>query len=239
MIALKTYTLDKQIRLDILDTTIIDSGCVQGYLGMNYYSDQLDVFGDSFDEAALDLIVDSHTWTPEAVFKLTGTNTSPVDLDYDIYGLHKKRTFVQGELVLTEYYRNYDGTTYSDLVVDEGREYTRDANNLAQYRTQISRWYLTNDEVGATKTTTKYYTVHESVAESETRRANLVADAKLYTLSQIGIANCWDFLQSINVEIDLYIQGATQYLKDSIMASTKPYLNETMKGTLVYILTIN
>ena len=172
-------------------------------------------------------------------YKLTGQIEAPTDLNYDLYGLHKKRTLNQGELNLIEYYSTYDGTTYSDLVLKEERVYARDVNNLVQFRTQTTTWYLTDDTVGCTKVTTKYYAIEESIAESEIRRGNLISTAKLYTLSQIGIENCWDFIQSINTEITLYIQGATQFLKDAITASTKPYLTPTIIGTLLYLITID
>jgi hypothetical protein len=236
----KTYNLSKQINYDILTNEITNSNCVQDFSGLCGNGGTLEVLGASLlDSSTLDSIVDSHTYIDNPVFKLTGSLDSPVNIDYDVFGLHKKRTLNQGELSLVEYFKNYDGETYSDLVVKEERTYTRDSNNLVQYRTQTSTWYLTDDTVGATKTTTKYYSIQESVAESETRRGNLVATAKLYTLSQIGIENCWDFLNSINNEMNLYIQGATGYLFDAIANSDKAYMTNEIKGTLAYILTIN
>jgi hypothetical protein len=46
-------------------------------------------------------------------------------------------------------------------------------------------------------------------------------------------------MSSVNNEISLYIQGLQQPLLDAIAASTKPYLTQLMKDTLVPILTIN
>lgn len=171
-------------------------------------------------------------------FKLTGSYESPDYIDYDIFGLHKKRTLIKGELVLVEYYREFDGTTYSDLVLKEERAYTRDSINLVQYRVQTTTWYLQDESVGEVKEMTKYYSITESVAESETRRGNLVAEAKLYALSQIGINNSWEVMTALNGEISLYIQGVTQPLKDGIANSTALYMTQEIKDTIVYILTI-
>lgn len=177
----------------------------------------------------------SYTYSP---YKLTGDYKDPRNINYDIYGLHKKRTLNQGELSLVEYYRNFDGVSYSDLVLKEERIYTRNPINLAMYRTQITTWYLENGEIGCTKETTKFYSPTESVAESETRRSNLVADAQLYCVNQIGLENSLDFMESVSKEIMLYVKGGIQYLFDAINTSTKPYLTSEIKATLIYILTI-
>lgn len=180
----------------------------------------------------------SFTNPPITYFKLNNSLDSPINLNYDLYGLHKKRTFNQGELSLTEYFKNYSNGIYSDLVVSESRVYSRDVNNLVQYRTQTISWYLTDETVGDTKVTIKYYDITESMLESETRRTNLISTAKLYTASQVGISDALDFMESINNEISLYIQGLTQNLFDAINASTKPYVTIELKATLISILTI-
>jgi hypothetical protein len=172
-------------------------------------------------------------------YKLTDNVEEPIDLDYDIYGLHKNRTFNQGELQQVDYYRNYNGETYSDLVVSESRTYQRNVMGLVEYRTQVSTWYLTDDSVGCTKTTIKYYNIQEAMQEAETRRSNLLSNAKLYTASQVGMENALDFMKAVNNEISLYIQGEQDSLLNAIQASTKPYLNPTIIGTLIYILTLN
>ena len=170
-----------------------------------------------------------------ANFKLTGTVASPVDLDYDIYGLHKKRTIVAGELILVEYYRNFDGTTYSDLILTESRAYTRDVNGLVQYRNQNTKWHLEDGSVGVEKDTIKYYSPQESVDEGMTRRGNIIANAKLYVLSQVGLADGQDFLASVVTEVSLFVNGATQPLRDAVAATTKAYMTQTIKDTTVII----
>lgn len=84
-------------------------------------------------------------------YKLTGHIEEPYDIDYDIFGLHKKKTLVTGELRLIQYFRNrYDGV-YSDLVVKEERTYTRNGYGLVEYRDQVSTWYLEDGTIGCVK----------------------------------------------------------------------------------------
>lgn len=171
-------------------------------------------------------------------YKITGEIEAPLDIDYNIFGLHKSKTFVTGELRLVEYFKEFDGTTYSNLVVKEERAYTRNAWDLAEYRTQTSTWYLEDDTIGCTKVTTKYYNPQESMEEAEYRRTNLLSDAKLYTASVVGLPDALDFMKSVNTEISLYIQGEQDSLLVAIAASTKPYLDPTIKATLAAILTL-
>lgn len=166
-------------------------------------------------------------------FKIHNKHSSPENLDYDIYGFHKKRTIVFGELITVEYYRNYNGTTYSDLILKETRTFFRDAVGLAQYRIQTTEWYLEDESIGCRKTTTKYYSPQESIEEGVIRRGNIIANAKIYTLSQLGQEYSFDLLTSVKSEIGLFLDGRTQPLRDAVNASTKPYLNSTIKAGII------
>ena len=167
-------------------------------------------------------------------FRLTGYINDPSHLDYDIFGLFKKRTIYKGELIKVEYYKNYDGVTYTELVIEETRAYTRDSNDLVMYRTQVSKWYMEDGSVGMEKTFMKYYSPQESIDEGNTRRSNVIADAKLYILSQVGLANGQDMLVSVANEIALFINGYAQPLRDAVANSTKPYLTQETKDVVVY-----
>jgi hypothetical protein len=174
------------------------------------------------------------------VYKLTGKKDSVEDLDYDLYGLHKKKILVQGELIEVEYYKNFDGTTYSELVVKETRVYFRPQMGLVYTRTMNINWYMSDGSIGYSKTgIVKYYSNQEAMDEAEIRRHNVLSDAKLYITSEVGVVDALDLMSSVNNEISLYIQGLQQPLLDGIAASTKPYLTQLMKDTLVPILTIN
>lgn len=164
----------------------------------------------------------------------------PTIIDYDILGFHKKRTIVFGELVKVEYFEQYDGNTYSNLIVEETREYTRDINTgLVQHRNQSSKWYLIDGNIGLIKNTTKYYTLEESIQEGIDRRTNVIAKAKSYVLVNIGQLPSFDLLTSVKNEIQLFIDGYTQPLRDAITNSTKPYLNQTIKDGIIESLRLN
>ena len=170
-------------------------------------------------------------------FNMTGELNDPSEFDYDIRGFHKKRTIVKGELVKIEYYRNYDGTNYSDLIVEETRQYTRDTNLLVQYRTQVSKWFLEDGiTMGLEKTFIKYYSMNEAIAEGLTRRGNMLSDAKLYILYSVGLANGQDLMITYATEMTAFINGFAQVLKDAIMNSTKIYLTQNIKNATVSIL---
>ncbi len=164
----------------------------------------------------------------------------PTIIDYDIMGFHKKRTIVFGELIKVEYYESYDGNNYSNLIVEETREFTRDVNTgLVQHRTQSSKWYLTDNTVGLIKNTIKYYTLEESIQEGIDRRSNVIAKAKSYVLVKIGQSYSFDLLTSVKNEIQYFYDGHTQPLRDAINISSKPYLNQTIKDGIIESLRLN
>jgi len=170
-------------------------------------------------------------------FRINNSSDSPERLDYDIMGLHKKRTILVGELRTIEYYRNFNGSEYSELVVRESRTYTRNELGLVEYRTLLSEWFLNNDEVGTTITNIKYYSPVESVDEGIQRRKNIIADAKIYCLDTLGQSYAFDLLISLKSYIDIYTDGYKQPLLDAVTNSTKPYLTSELKSNIVDLLT--
>lgn len=182
-----------------------------------------------------------------SAFAITNNYKNPSKLDYDILGLNKKRTIIKGELRHVEYYKNYDASakTYSDLVVSEFREYTRDEIGIALYRTQTSNWILNDGTTGLTMNFIKHYTPEEGIQEGINRRDNMVGFAKTTLLSGLaaiyGVPTnqtyAFDLLTSVKVEIDYFIQGYTQPLRDAISASTKGYMTEGIKVAVIEQLT--
>lgn len=168
-------------------------------------------------------------------FKINNSIEDPTNIDYDVYGFQKKRTILFGELREIEYYKNYisSSQTYSDLVVKEYRDYTRDANGLVQFRTQTSVWYLNDNNTGITKSSIKYYTLPEAIQEGLDRRGNIIAQAKAYALANIGQLYSFDLLASVKNEIQLFVDGYTQPLRNAVSASTKPYISTTIKENLI------
>jgi hypothetical protein len=172
-------------------------------------------------------------------FKINSSYTSPEDIDYDILGLHKERIIEQGWLTSVKYWKNYDGITYSDLYVHEHRKYNVDGNTgLTITRELKVEWYLTDDTIGYTRTyPLKYYNQTEAIDEGITRRNNVVAGAKVYCINTLGLNYSFDLLNSVKTQLDLFIQGYTQPLRDAIATSTKPYLTQQIKDNIVALLT--
>ena len=173
----------------------------------------------------------------EKKFKINNSYKSPENLDYDLRGFHKKRTIVKGELISVEYYRNFDGTNYSDLIVQETRIYNRNEIGLIQTRNMNVKWYLLDNTIGCEKNTIKYYSPNESIDEGIVRRKNIFADAKTYLLGTIGQTYAFDFLLSVKPQMDYYIEGYKQPLIDAVNNSTKPYMTSPIKSVITSILT--
>lgn len=182
-----------------------------------------------------------------ARFVINDSISNPSMIDYDILGFNKKRTIIAGELKLVEYYRNYipSADTYSGLVVVETRDYIRDEIGIAISRNLSSNWLLTNGSTGLTINSTKYYTKEEGIQEGLDRRGNLVGFAKTALLGGLkdiygeptNQTYAFDLLLSVKTQIDYFIQGYTQPLKDAISASTKPYLTVGIKKAIIEQLT--
>ena len=157
-------------------------------------------------------------------------SVAPYDLNYDVLGFHKKRTFNKGEIKTVEYYGSYDftGQTYTDLIVKETRTYYR-INQMLNRRHLYIEWYLCDGTVGAIKETWKYYTPEESMAAGERRRRNVISTLKIETIGLImqasGLTQShaeqvgWEFLKEFNYEIDQYVEGVQDLLKNAIMTT--------------------
>lgn len=174
---------------------------------------------------------------PIPVFRISNSFESPENLDYDILGLHKKRSIIGGELRTIEYYKNYDGTTYSDLSVLETRTYTRNEIGLVTTRNLEIKWYLSDDSIGYSKSYIKYYSPIEAIDEGISMRSNVIGAAKIYSLNSLGTTYSFDLLNSVKTQVDLFVQGYKQPLIDGINNSTKAYLTQEIKDGIVTILT--
>lgn len=116
----------------------------------------------------------------------------PFDLDF-VTGLtvklHRKSTIIKGECTEEEYFANYDGSLYSDLIVKEETLYIRDALGFPISKTASLIWYRNNSaEHESKKTWVKYYSNLEKIQEGKTRRGNLVSNLQMPCIGLISIA---------------------------------------------------
>jgi len=166
-------------------------------------------------------------------------------LNINLFGLFRNDVFnIRGELITKEYYKNYDGTNYSDLVVKDEYIYTTDVvTDLVQYRDEVITWYLSDDTVGEVKNIKKYYNLTKAIKEGTKRRENLLDKAKAYGLATItgvhasGVPNSYYWFSTMNNEVRNYLDGTLkQELIDFIDNETETYVTQTVKDVMTGIL---
>jgi hypothetical protein len=167
---------------------------------------------------------------------------NPINLDYDILGYHKEKIFdSKGDLTTVNYYKVYDGTTYSDLEIKETRVYTRDATTkLATKRDMTIEWFEDDEvTVAFTKITEKYYTPKEGWGVNKRSRQNLLDTASMYLLGQVGLDDSKAFWKTLNqTVVEDYKEIGDLTLVTEINSSTETYMTPTIKGTLDTILNV-
>lgn len=166
----------------------------------------------------------------------------PFDYNYNILGLSKKRGFNQGELNRIDYYGWVDtGGTFQDLILSEYRTFYR-KDRLVYKRELHIDWYLSDDTIGADKTTYKFYTPEESLKLGERRRRNIISDMKINTIgliSMISGVTSMDatmiglvFLAELTSEVTNYVEGIEDQLKTKLMTiSGYPWLDAEIPNT--------
>lgn len=166
--------------------------------------------------------------------KVTRTN-----IDYRHLGLFKKEIFNSlGDFTTIEYYKNYDGTTYSDLEVKETLTYSRDVTTgLLTERDIDIEWY-DKGSVIETKTTKKHYTAAKGYNGNKKARQNLINDASMYLMSQVGKSDGTAFFKLVRAEVEDYISTSDMELVNFINNSTESYMTQSIKDTLSAILNV-
>lgn len=178
------------------------------------------------------------------VFLATDEASDPTTIDYRILGLHKNEIFdAKGDLVLIEYYIDYDDVTdtFSNLAVRETRVYTRDVTTgiLVKRETNID-WYDTAGAIGASKSQiNKYYTAVKGFESNKQARQNLLNNASMYLLSQVGITDAKAFWKTLGPDdVKDYKNIGDLAIVTSINNSTEPYMTAAIKATLDTILNV-
>ena len=161
------------------------------------------------------------------------------DRDYRLNGYHKKETFdSKGDFSTIEYFKNFDGTNYSGLEVRETRAYTRDVTTgLLTQRTILIEW-ISNGEVIASKTLTKYYTATKGHTANKKARQNLINDASMYLFAQVGKVDATNFWKIERSSVNDYVNTSDLTIITEIDNSTESYMTQTIKDTLTSILNI-
>lgn len=191
-------------------------------------------------------------------FRITGDKEDPRELNFNIYGLHKKETKdANGDIILIELFMNYDfeNGTFSDVAVEELRTYVRDlATGLLTKRITNIKWYDVDGNVQSEKIgVEKFYSSAKGFQANKRARQNILDQASMYFYSQLiandpltAEANVDDFEGLTDSAQSKYVKSNTQPLLDIIANSTdntKPeyrdYMTQAMRDTLLVILNIS
>ncbi len=165
---------------------------------------------------------------------------NPELVDYDILGLFKKQTFVKGDLVLVEYYLNYDdvNNVHSGLVIREERLYYRVDTRLRKREMSIY-WYKSDGTVAFSKNTNKFYSVLDSGQYGIDRRRNIVEEVKIIVVYLIMMTEQLDrqaaedlgtpMLAEINDYINFYMNNASNAVIQVVQnIATYPFLDNVI-----------
>jgi len=209
-----------------------------------YYADAL----SEGDETILTNAIAAHDNTKKE-FKIYGCMRNPaydkseypcaVNFKTDLmYRLHPKNTFTAGVLTKIEYYKDYDGTTYSDKILEEIIEYTYDSANLATSRTTSIYWYYTDESQSENcKTLLKYYTPTESIQESQRRRQNILDSLQLAIVGLIMQTESVDMATAMNlgaIFLDAYEHETKSWIITPNLYALQNRLNAEVTGETDY-----
>lgn len=150
--------------------------------------------------------------------------------------LHRKSFLVKGECRSEEYYLNFDGTTYSNLVVKEETVYTRNALGFPIYKDVKLSWMCEDGTIHPkTKEWRKYYSQLEQIKEGKTRRGNLVSNLQMPCIGLISIAMTGTpnpsaavilegrrFLGDYSKEFTIFIEDSNKEILNCLIYSDNP-----------------
>jgi hypothetical protein len=180
---------------------------------------------DKLKILTLDVVVNSGVMEPELI-------------PYDYLGFHKKKTTVKGLVSRCEYYLNFDGVEYSDLIVEVIYSYSFNGVVYTASTTTVN-WIRLDESIGHSKTFTKNFMPWEVVDFGMTKRNNILSTTKIYVIGAIGVNNGYDLLSSCATEMTAYVEGPFQPLiaKINSLVGVKPYLTQQLADNINSILT--
>lgn len=173
------------------------------------------------------------------IFRIFDKTISPIEIDY-VTGLtvklHRKSILVRGECRSEEFYENYNGTTYSNLIVKENHSFTRDSLGFAIKRDTVINWYNEDGTINAlAKNLPKYYSSVEQIEEGKTRRGNLVNALQIPTIGLISIAMIGStaatmaviiegrrFMADYKLEFDMFISESNKTMLECLNNPAHP-----------------
>lgn len=162
----------------------------------------------------------------------------PEMVDFDHIGLYKKKFTSKGMVNKIEYYTDFEEPNiYSNLIVQTEFTYGF-SNNIYTDVSTLVKWYNEENEIGHERSFFRKFLGWESIDFALEKRNNIIGNTKLFVLSQIGLANGFDLLQTIDAQMMLYIQGPVQPLVDAVQqqVGVKPYMTQLLADQICSIL---
>jgi len=172
---------------------------------------------------------------PKGIDYKSGLNTN----------LHPRRTFYKGELQQVEWFAAYDGTNYTDPIINVTITYVRDILGFALSRTTTREWYRENGiKSSDALVTTKYYSDPVSRHyEGVRRRSNHIlylkeaviglmlesgVDPNPAVVVQLGR----DFLEAYKIQISAFEQDSQSSFRNAVIADTTHTWLDSMPASL-------
>lgn len=174
-------------------------------------------------------------YTNLKIVYLAGIYNIPVEnIRYELLGLYTNDVYnANGLPTYTEYYKEFDGVTYSDLYVREDYTYMESGGLYVSLITDIS-YYDVTDAVGYTFQKTKNLSVINSFQIGVDRREYILKKAMREVYFSVGEANAIILLDPIALQIFKYSINVKEPLKTDITASADPlWLTPSVSDPLV------
>ncbi len=141
--------------------------------------------------------------------------------------------FVKGELTEVEWFRNFDGTNFDDLIVKEVMVYVRDPIGFVDHRITTRIWYYEDGTASPdVKVTIKYYPSKlDKFRESSKKRSNNVKLLQGNVMDMIvetaGLADPMQaiglgvmFMDSLSAQISMYEREGSPAFAQAVAADT-------------------
>jgi hypothetical protein len=203
-------------------------------------------------------IIQNHVATASPTFRLTNSETiseSDLAIQYDRIGYQKKKSpTVKGELRVVEYFETCypeiinnvpsGKLIYSNKVVQETNNwlYTHDPLkpllHLPVMRTIVTEYYLSDDTVGHTKISSKFYDYPPDIyAFINDRHSNILAEAKEYIrATTLTFEQQMEIIDVFSIPMTKYKEGNGMPLAETILDPNTQYLTEKMRYDLINII---
>lgn len=161
-------------------------------------------------------------------------NIPPEDINHKNLNLYTKKEYsANGLPTYTEYYKEFDGVTYTDLYIREDYTYMESSGLYVSIVADTS-YYDFSDSVAYTYQKTTNLNIEDSFQVGVDRREYVLKKAMREVYFSVGEANAIILLDPIALQIFKYRINVKEPLKTDITASANPlWLTPSVSDPLV------